>query len=110
MDAYATRFVLGDKILTYSGDSGESNSLIEVAAGADLFISEAAVEIGKKDPDNAHLSPFQAGEIAKKANTKALILTHYYGSSPDEAMISEVKKSGYSGEIVVAKDFQTFPL
>jgi len=110
MEAYATRFSLGNKSLTYSGDSGDSENLVKAAKNTDLFICEAATEIGKKDPENAHLNPFQAGETAKKANSKALILTHYHGSNPDEAMIKDVRKSGYSGDIFVAKDFQSFYL
>src|SRR3989344_3430435 len=110
MEAYATRFLLGNKSLTYSGDSGDSENLVKAAKNTDLFICEAATEIGKKDPENAHLNPFQAGETAKKANSKALILTHYHGSNPDEAMIKDVRKSGYSGDIFAAKDFQSFYL
>jgi ribonuclease BN (tRNA processing enzyme) len=39
--AYALRVALGDRIVAYSGDTEWTETLIEAAAGADLFVCEA---------------------------------------------------------------------
>jgi ribonuclease BN (tRNA processing enzyme) len=56
---------------------------------------------------NLHLP---GGKIAKTAGVKHLVLTHYDGENTDSEMIKDAKKSGFSGEISIGKDFQTFKL
>ena len=42
VETYAMRIEEGGKVLVYSGDSGPSATLVEVAKGADLFLCEAS--------------------------------------------------------------------
>ena len=49
-------------------------------------------------------NPRQAGEAAKRAGAKKLVLTHYSGRDADGAMLEDVRRSGFEGEIVIAKD------
>ncbi|MBI4225928.1 MBL fold metallo-hydrolase [Candidatus Roizmanbacteria bacterium] len=110
MEAYAMRIDRGGNAYCYSGDSGHSVNLIKAAYNTELFICESALAVGENSKDNSHLNPLQAGEIAKKAKVKELVLTHYTGINSPEAMLDEAKKSGFSGKLTVGKDFQIFNL
>lgn len=109
MDAYALRFLLDDKVIAYSGDSGVCNGIEKVAENADIFLCEAGINL--EDLENnprSHLSYFMAGEIAKKTNVKKLVLVHYFGKDSDDVMKSEVQKSGFRGEIKITSDLDSY--
>lgn len=69
--------VKGDRVLAYSGDSGPSAALAELARDADLLLSEATLENGGYDgPDRGHLSPEEVSEAAVDARALRVVLTH----------------------------------
>src|SRR3954453_16746948 len=75
--AYAIRVEHDGRSLVYTGDPGPNCSLGELARGADLLLSEAALP--DNDPDNPtdlHLTPADAGEQAKKAGVNRLVIPH----------------------------------
>ena len=76
MNAFGFR-VRGDRVLAYSGDSGPSDALAELARDADLLLAEATLENGGYDgPDRGHLSPEEANEAAADASALRVVLTH----------------------------------
>ncbi|NMB56453.1 MBL fold metallo-hydrolase, partial [Candidatus Beckwithbacteria bacterium] len=79
---------------------------------ADLFLCDCSAPIDNKQiiKLNVHLNPKLAGEIAKNSNVKKLVLCHYSGLDSEEKMIKNCRKSGYKGEIVIAKDLQIIEL
>jgi ribonuclease BN (tRNA processing enzyme) len=92
-------------VFVYSGDSGVCDALVELAAGADLFLCEAAARVG----DDArmrdrHLTPRQAGEAARLAGVRSLRLTHYDGRDAVPRMCADARASGYEGDLAVAAD------
>ena len=69
--------VKGDRVLGYSGDSGPSEALAEIAHEADLLLTEATLENGGYDgPARGHLSPEEATDAATTARALRVILTH----------------------------------
>lgn len=109
MDAYALRFTIDNSTLVYSGDTSYCKQIIEAAKNADLFLCEAGTNNNDNNTKgNLHLSSYQAGEIATKAHTKHIVLTHYSGKDTKKQMINEVKRSGFGGAIEVATDGQAF--
>lgn len=111
MDAYSFRCELGATIFVYSGDAAFCKELIVAAKDADTFLCEAGLNIGEEDSESSiHLSPFNAGQIAKSAVVKTLILVHYSGKDSKSDMIQEVKRSGYRGEIHIADDLDSYPV
>ena len=75
--AYAIRVEHGNKSLVYTGDTGPNDGLIELARGADLLLSEAALRDNEpNNPVDLHLTPADAGEHAKRAGVKRLVITH----------------------------------
>lgn len=108
-ESYAFRIQYQGKVIAYSGDTGVCAGIGHTAFRADLFICEASARIG--DNKNAfnygHLTPFQAGNIARIEGVKKLFLTHYTGLDSMEAMIEDCRKSGYTGELIIGYDTYT---
>lgn len=107
MKALAFRVELAsDRVLAYSGDSGMCDRLVDAAREADIFLCEAAGRIGDRDVATkyGHLTPYDAGLIARKAKARLLVLTHYTGYHSDDAMIADARRSEYKGEIIIGKD------
>lgn len=87
------------RALVYSGDTDESDSLVELAYGADLLVLEAANPF--KVP--GHLTPPEAGRLAARAGVKRLLLTHFYPPC-DEVDVVALAAREFSGEIIKAED------
>lgn len=77
---WATRFELDGLALVYSGDTGPSAALVDLARGADLLLCEAAFEEpapgGSALPPGVHLSGAGAGRHAESAGVARLVVTH----------------------------------
>jgi ribonuclease BN (tRNA processing enzyme) len=67
---------LTGKSITYSGDTGFCDEIVDLAKGADLLVLECSFPDGEEM--EGHLTPSQAGLIAAKANVSQLILIHFY--------------------------------
>ena len=86
VETFAFRFAGSGRSLVYTGDTGETEAVPELAAGADVFLSEAAFLDGPGLPPDIHLTARQAGRYASRAGVGALVLTHLVpGNSPDDA-------------------------
>ena len=58
--AYAIRVEHGNKSLVYTGDTGPNDALIELARGADMLLSEAALPDNEpNNPVDLHMTPLQ---------------------------------------------------
>src|SRR5262249_33050696 len=74
---YGLRVSNGSHTLAYSGDSGPSEHLTELAQGADLFVCEATLVRGELDGNpRGHLSADEAVEAFEASGAKRLLLTH----------------------------------
>jgi ribonuclease BN (tRNA processing enzyme) len=76
VETYAMRIEQGGKVFVYSGDSGPSATLVEVAKGADLFLCEASFVEGRANPVDLHLTGREAAQHASRADVRRLLLTH----------------------------------
>ena len=85
--------------LVYSGDTDLSDSLVDLARGADLLVLEAANPF--KVP--GHLTPREAGRLAAKAGVGRVLLTHFYPPC-DEVDVVALAAQEFSGEILRAED------
>lgn len=82
--------------VTYTTDTRPTESIVQNAAGADLFICEGMYgEPDKlsKAKEYKHMTFYEAAEMAKRAGVKEMWLTHYSPSltRPEEYM-SQVRK------------------
>jgi len=76
VETFAFRFEHGGHVLTYSGDTGECNALIELAASADVLLCEAGFPDQPDLPPGLHLCGRQAGQHGTRAGAGRLVLTH----------------------------------
>jgi len=78
--AYATRVEAGGRSLVYSGDTGPTEALVEIARGADLALFEASFlesEVaGLPGAADIHMTARDAAELAARAGVERLVLTH----------------------------------
>ena len=76
VEAYAVRVEHAGRSLVYSGDTGPSQALIELARGADLLLCEASFHEGRDTVPDLHLNGREAAEHATRAGASRLLLTH----------------------------------
>jgi ribonuclease BN (tRNA processing enzyme) len=131
--SYSYRFETPDRVIFVTGDTGPSEAVTKLAAGADILLSEVASAEDIKQvlikngtwqgmtPDQQaafmkhlteeHLTPEEVGKLAAQAKVKKVILTHLPATITEDddyqRFIPEVKKM-FSGEVVVAKDLMQF--
>lgn len=97
------RVAVGDAVLAYTGDTGPSPAIEQLAREASLLLCEAT-HVDEVPPDDAaHLtSARQAGQYALAAGVARLALTHLWpGSDPDAAR--QAAAAAYPGPILVAE-------
>ena len=82
-DAYGFRFTTADKVIVFSGDTGKSLKIAEIAKNADILVHEAySLEGFKENKGLAEISfrtshsTIEVGEIASLAKPKVGALTH----------------------------------
>ena len=85
--------------MVYSGDTDWSDSLIDLARGADLIILEASNPFKVA----GHLTPEEAGRLAEMAGVPRLVLTHIYPPGDAVDLVEEAGRS-FTGEITIAED------
>ncbi|WP_222193129.1 MBL fold metallo-hydrolase [Modestobacter italicus] len=76
VECYAVRLTAGGRSLVYTGDTGPSDAVVELARGADVLLAEAAYPEAPDLPPGLHLTGRQAGEHAAAAGVGRLIVTH----------------------------------
>lgn len=76
VECYAVRLTAGGRSLVYTGDTGPSEAVVEIARGADVLLAEAAYPEAPDLPPGLHLTGRQAGEHAAAAGVGRLIVTH----------------------------------
>ena len=103
--AYATRVEAGGRALVFSGDTGPTDTLIELARGVDLALFEASfLEDEVRDLANAgdlHLTATQAAQHAAAAGVERLVLTHLV-SWNDRAATEAEARAHFSGSLELA--------
>ncbi|MFV0559843.1 MAG: MBL fold metallo-hydrolase [Enterococcus sp.] len=74
---FAMRFVeeTTGKVFVFTGDSGYLEGFKEFAKDADLFLADTYLFAGN-EKHKAHFTSKEAGELAKQAEVKKLVLTH----------------------------------
>jgi len=114
-----------DRSVVISGDTIYTDSLIDHAMGADLFvcealhmgfskmISDASVDMDSNLSDVAHdiqdyhISPKDAAIVAREAGIDQLVLTHILPPIPSkilEAGFTKEARAVYDGEIYISND------
>jgi ribonuclease BN (tRNA processing enzyme) len=97
------RLTAGGTILTYTGDTGPSADVVDLARGADLLLAEATF-VARVPEDSAKYltSARQAGQYAAEAGAARLVLTHLLpGTDPTAA--AQAAGESFAGQIAIAR-------
>jgi len=131
--SYSYRFQTPDRVIVFTGDTGPSDAVTELAKNADILVSEigSAEDVkqvlikngawqGMTPEQQAgfmrhlteeHLTAEEVGKMAARANVKTVVLTHLLPTVDEhddyQRFVPEVKKL-FSGDVVVAKDLMEF--
>jgi ribonuclease BN (tRNA processing enzyme) len=107
--AYGLRVRADGHVLAYSGDTGPSQALVDLAADADLLLCEAAFVEGGSNPSDLHLTGKQAGVAAAEARVRRLVLTHVPPWYDPEVVRAEAREA-YDGPLDLAATGATYDL
>ncbi|MDH2414009.1 MBL fold metallo-hydrolase [Nocardioides sp. CER19] len=107
--AYAFRIEVAGTVLAYTGDTGPTDALLDLARDVDLLLAEASFRHGDDNPESLHLTGVQAGEVAAKAGAKRLVLTHIPPWHDSATMLAEAG-TAYDGPAELAVAGAVYPL
>jgi len=109
--SYALRFDGPDRSIVFTGDTGESRAVEELARDADILVCEMVTDADVAEvppPVRAHmraehLSPLQVGRLASAAAVHTVVLSHYTHASPDDLAVI---RREFTGEVIAGEDLQ----
>ncbi len=101
VETFGFRIEHAGRSLAYSGDTGESPVLTELARSADLLLCEASFLDGPDLPANLHLTGRGAGEHAARAGVGHLVLTHLTPGNNPACTLAEAQ-SVFDGPVSLA--------
>ncbi|TDD19032.1 MBL fold metallo-hydrolase [Nonomuraea diastatica] len=110
VEAYGFRVTGDGRSVAYSGDTGESNELVKLAAGADLLLCEASFVERPGLPPGLHLTGRQAAEHAAKADVGRLVLTHLVPWNDQATVLREASEGGFGGPLELARSGAVYDL
>ncbi|TCM14042.1 ribonuclease BN (tRNA processing enzyme) [Novosphingobium sp. PhB165] len=127
----AFRFEAPGRTIAYTGDTGPSPAVEQLAQGADLLVSEMidvqrTLDNVRRNTPNAagdalsgigdhlarhHLTPEQVGQLAAHAGVKSLVVTHLVApmaTAGDQLGYLARIGAAYNGPAVIAQDLDEF--
>lgn len=108
--AWGLRVERGGRTLAYSGDTGPTPALVEIARDADLALFESSFEQGRDDPaPDLHLTGQQAGEHATRAGVRRLVLTHLPPWNDPQVSLA-AGRSSFDGPVELAEPGAVYEL
>jgi ribonuclease BN (tRNA processing enzyme) len=94
--------------LVYTSDTRPCGGVSAAAAGADLLLAEATLPepfVGAAP----HMTASQAGELARNAGARSLVLTHVWPTN-DRELMSRLAAETFGGPVVVASELDSFDI
>ena len=106
---FAMRFEAGGKVLVYTADTSFKEEFIEFSKDADVLLCECNFYGNQNGKSAGHMNSIDAGQLAKRAEVKQLVLTHlpHYGKLSD--LVNEASNE-FTGIIKLADEFLTISL
>jgi len=92
----------------YTSDTRPCGGVLAAAKGADLLIAEATLP----EPYAGaapHMTASQAGELARTAGARALVLTHIWPTN-DRELMARIASAAFGAPVVVASELDSFDI
>ena len=96
-------------MLSYSADTRPGDEIVEIARDADLLLIEATLPRPERTGVRGHLTPEEAGEHAKRAGAKRVVITHISDELGDDWAREEAER-GFGGPVEVAREGATYDI
>lgn len=130
-ESLSLRFDLPGRSIVYTGDTGPSAQVEDLARGADLLVAEMmdvdytiagvrhlspgldprVLAATERHLHEHHLRPADVGELAQRAGVKGVVVTHFVGREPSEPghfdYLREIARA-YAGPVAIANDLDAF--
>src|SRR5262245_58129634 len=131
--SYSYRFETPDRVIVFTGDTGASEAVTELAKNADLLVTDTTLfdermkmmvasgqwqamtpveqERLTRQATQGHMTLEDIGKMATRANVKTVVLSHYVARADgtgDYAPWAEGVKKYFSGQILIAEDLMEF--
>ena len=129
--SYSYRFETPDRVIVFTGDTGPSDAVTELAKSADLLVSETSscqgrmqemVDDGRwqamtsseqagitRQMTHGHMTLDEIGKMAASADVKTVVLSHLtHKRDGDYTPWAEEVKKHFSGQVLIAKDLMEF--
>lgn len=131
--SYSYRFETPGRVVVFTGDTGPTNAVTELARGADVLVTEVTtaedvVELFKKNGiwqaktpaeqegfirhmHEEHVTPEDVGRMAAAAGVKTVVMTHFSPTvtpNDDYQRYVDGARKFFSGSILLAKDLMQF--
>lgn len=87
--------------LTFGADCGPNDALVALARDTDLLIAEATLSEPEEGERRGHLTAREAGEHARHAGARQLLVSHFSDELEPEWVRSEAS-AGFGGPVEVA--------
>ncbi|WP_321396799.1 MBL fold metallo-hydrolase [Emcibacter sp.] len=125
------RFDMPDRSIVYTGDTGPSKAVEDLAKDADMLVAEMmdiprTVEMVRRNSRSAdatqiagvqkhltahHLSPDDVGQMAARAGVKSVVVTHFGAAGATGAdqliYLGSISKH-FHGPVIIASDLEVF--
>jgi ribonuclease BN (tRNA processing enzyme) len=101
VEAYGIRVEAGGRVLAFSGDTGPTDRLVDLARGAHVALFEASFLDAPDNPTDLHLTAREAAEHAARAGAERLVLTHLVPWN-DRERTREQAVGHFPGELTLA--------
>lgn len=128
MKSYSYRIQTPHGVVVFTGDTGPSDAVTQLAKGADVLVSEVenldeVAKLGARNPNHLppeamaawmahmrqeHMDQAQVGDMATKAQVKSVVLYHYSPANP-KAYVAKVKEH-FSGPVFAPADLDRYCL
>lgn len=103
IDTFAVRAERGSSSIVYSSDTAPCDEVADLAHDCSLFLCEATIGLGEEQGQRGHLTAEEAGQMAARAGSHRLILTHYSSTYAADELV-EAAQSAFKGRVSIADD------
>jgi ribonuclease BN (tRNA processing enzyme) len=94
---------------TFGADSRPCHEIPEFAQGTDLLMLEATLPRPERAGPRGHLTPAEAGDHARRANARRLVITHI-SDELDELWARDEAAKAFGGPVDVAREGAVYTL
>jgi ribonuclease BN (tRNA processing enzyme) len=102
VETFGFRIEHDGQSLAYSGDTGPTDELVKLAAGADVLLCEASFLDGADHPADLHLTAREAAQLAVRAEVGDLVLTHLVAWNDAATTFEQASATGFDGRLRLA--------